>query len=234
MKRLTDSQRIPMLDQLTLRDMIGEVTIVAGPADMCSLEIEVQDNLADHFSFGFKNGRYVVQGPKAKNINISNDIATLHFVSGPAVVVVSLPKIKITVPRETLVDFDGRGNGSINASGLNSAFRIQTNGQFEITLDETSDLDIETNGASSIALTGVVGKLEIESNGSASIDANGKFLDVDVNINGTGNGNITGDCNDCDLSVNGMGTIVYSGQVRGDLSKSANPSFMCKVITNLK
>ena len=234
MKRLTDSQRIPMLDQLTLRDMIGEVTIVAGPADMCSLEIETQDNLADHFSFGFKNGRYVVQGPKAKNISISNDIATLYFVSSPAVVVVSLPKIKVTVPRETLVDFDGRGIGTINANGLNSAFRIQTNGQFTIEINETSDLNIQTNGAALLTLKNVNGKLEVSTNGSGSTEAIGKFLDVDVNINGTGNGNITGDCDDCDLSVNGMGTIVYTGHVRGDLSKSANPSFMCQVITILK
>jgi len=234
MKKLSDSQRIPMFNQLILRDMIGEVTIVPGPADSCSVEIEVQDNLSAHFKFGVKDTRYVVQGPKAKNVSTNNDVTTLYFDSSPAVVVISLPKIKITVPREVLVDFAGRGLGRLTANGLNSAFRVKTNGQFELSLEGTSDLDIETNGAALSTLKNVNGKLEVNSNGSGSIEASGRFLDVDISINGTGNGNITGDCDDCDLSVNGMGMITYTGHVRGDLSKSANPSFMCQVITNLK
>ena len=234
MKRLTDSQRIPMLDQLILRDMIGEVTIVAGPANMCEVEIEVQDNLASHYNFGFKDGRYIIQGPKCRNINTQGDITTLTFDASPDVVLLSLPKVKVTVPRDGLIDFRGRGLGNLTANGLNSAVKIQTNGQFEVTLGDTSDLDIETNGAASITLSGVNGKLEINSNGSSSIEASGKFLDVDVNINGSGNGTVTGDCDDCNLAVNGMGSIVYTGHVRGDLTKSANPSFMCKVTANLK
>lgn len=235
MQTRKETHDIAGFNMLIIKNMIGEVVLLPGPAGKCSVEIEAQDDLVNLFKLGVSSGtRFNISGPKSRGIQTNNDVTTLLLEDGSQVVVRLLPKVKVTVPLEILVDFNGRGVGVLAAAGLNSSFRIETNGSFKIDLSATSDLDIETNGVSEIKLLDIKGGLEVETNGSSSISADGQFSDIKLEMNGSGLAKIAGDCNDCGLEINGVGTIEFTGHVRGSLSKSANPSFTSKVIVNLK
>lgn len=127
----------------------------------------------------------------------------------------SIPKIRITAPKGTDLDFSNVE--SLHSSGLGGKLRAAINGQNEASVTDVNGLRVRCSGQSKCVVRRASGNADVKTGGQSSLDIKGDLGDVAADSGGQSGIRIKGTCHDFEGEAGGQSNIIVSGTVSGEV-----------------
>ncbi len=187
----------------------GSFDLVLKPGSQAGVQIDAEENIAQHIETSVDNGRLVVQTEDG-------------FFLRPT------RKIRIVVTAPSFEGIRSMGSGNIETEGRltgEGPLKLESRGSGNIKVEvKVPELEAETTGSGNITVSGEAPRARFSTMGSGDLDAaNLQANEVDVAIRGSGNASVNA-VEKLALDIKGSGDVRYRGNpsIRSDIRGSGS------------